>query len=95
MTRDDVLRMAREAGVVADSPYLVPHDYQLNALERFATLVAAAERESCANVLERYGNAFDQGDTRRDMHKLFGSIHAYAIRNSPVFTPTDSASTAS
>ena len=45
MTRDDVIRMAREAGL--------PYEYDtgrildLKQLERFAALVAAAEREAC------------------------------------------------
>jgi hypothetical protein len=47
MTRDDILRMAREAGIAIDGDfyaYLAPID----TLERFAALVAAAEREGCA-----------------------------------------------
>jgi hypothetical protein len=46
MTRDDIIRLAREAGfgTFAD---LWPH-----ALERFAALVSAAEREACAKVCE-------------------------------------------
>lgn len=44
MTRDDIIRMAREA--YGDwYPHAVPHE-----LERFAALVAAAEREACAQV---------------------------------------------
>jgi hypothetical protein len=51
MTKDDILRMAREAlnGVTTDergSADLTP------MLERFAALVAAAEREACAKVCE-------------------------------------------
>ena len=38
MNRDDIIRMAREAG-------LVMYDYSHPSLERFAKLVAAAERE--------------------------------------------------
>ena len=39
MNRDDIIRMAREAGFnVGTAPQI----------ERFATLVAAAEREACA-----------------------------------------------
>ena len=44
MTRDDIIRMAREAGV--------PDSWDLNWFdpyyERFANLVAEAEREACA-----------------------------------------------
>ena len=38
MTNDDIIRMARESG-------LVMYDYSDPSLERFAALVAAAERE--------------------------------------------------
>ena len=47
--RDDIIRMAREAGIPIDVQHpgwLLPH------LERFAALVATAEREACARVLE-------------------------------------------
>jgi len=54
MNRDDVIRMAREAGfdfnslgVTFTSGYLDDH------LERFAALVAAAEREACAEGAEQ------------------------------------------
>ena len=47
MTREDIIRMAREA--YGDwYPHAVPHE-----LERFAALVAAHEREACAKVCER------------------------------------------
>jgi len=45
MNRDDIIRMAREAG-------LVMYDYSHPSLERFAHLVAAAEREACAEMCE-------------------------------------------
>jgi len=49
MTRDDVIRMAREAGLsneigVFGYPYLPE-------LERFAKLAQAAEREACEKML--------------------------------------------
>jgi len=44
MTRDDIIRMAREAGF-SEWAVQTPQD-----LERFAALVAAAEREACADV---------------------------------------------
>ena len=46
MTRDDIIRMAREAGGVDATPEF---------LARFAALVAAAEREACANVCDKKG----------------------------------------
>jgi len=48
MNRDDIIRMAREAGF-ADAQGTVHAAYQL---EHFAALVAAAEREACAKVVD-------------------------------------------
>jgi hypothetical protein len=48
MTRDDVIRMAREAGWTGPEENV---DYT-NMLKRFAALVAAAEREACAKVCD-------------------------------------------
>ena len=48
MDREDIIRMAREAGF-ADSNGVVHAFYQL---EYFAYLVAAAERSACAKVCE-------------------------------------------
>ncbi len=47
MTRDDIIRMAREAG-----GSLGGFGGTVSELERFAALVAAAEREACARVCE-------------------------------------------
>jgi hypothetical protein len=49
MTRDDIIRMAREAGEAEGLETVVFHP----VLERFAALVAAAEREACAKVCEQ------------------------------------------
>lgn len=48
MTREDIIRMAREAGF-SDSNGVVHAAYQLEA---FAALVASAEREACAKVCD-------------------------------------------
>ena len=57
MNREDIIRMAREA------EHLVIEDYYTNGpvrafseaqLERFATLVASAEREACAKVCDEH-----------------------------------------
>ena len=49
MTKDDIIRMARKAGV--------PNSWDLNwfdsTYERFAELVAASERQACAEVAEK------------------------------------------
>jgi hypothetical protein len=61
MNRDDVLRMAREAGFRVLLPdehideigiFLPTDDDCLPEMERFAALVAAAEREECAKVCD-------------------------------------------
>jgi len=46
MTREDIIRMAREAGLDPDL-----WNYT-DAFERFAALVASAEREACVQIVE-------------------------------------------
>lgn len=41
MTRDDVIRLAKEAGCINPSPYTAPWEHEQLALERFAHLVIA------------------------------------------------------
>jgi len=53
MNRDDILRMALEAGIRDSMEY--PHmECDEQSLERFAALVAAAEREACASICDRF-----------------------------------------
>ena len=63
MTRDDIIRMAREAGFRAGRielynsdplPFVAPCSATdcLPEIERFAAIVAAAEREACARLCE-------------------------------------------
>ena len=49
MNREDIIRMAREAGF---DPHDMSDDFTCNLMdiERFANLVAAAEREACAVI---------------------------------------------
>lgn len=56
MNSDDILRMAREA--------LLPscHLTHPKALERFAALVAAAERETCQTMCDEIDEEFDGQD---------------------------------
>jgi predicted TIM-barrel fold metal-dependent hydrolase len=51
MTRDDIIRLAREAGIV-DWSLHGRLESKEEALKRFAALVAAAEREACAKMCE-------------------------------------------
>jgi hypothetical protein len=52
MTRDDIMRMARETDCLDDQHY---GSVWADKLERFANLIAAAEREECAKVVEQAG----------------------------------------
>ena len=63
MTRDDVIRMAREAG--DDVEHTLPSD--LDFLERFASIVAAAEREACAEIADEYEYQLVAGSCARDI----------------------------
>lgn len=67
MTTNDILRMAREAGLA--NVFMPPQFSEL--FERFAALVAAAERDECAKVAKaisdkyafgHYGNEVDTAD---------------------------------
>jgi hypothetical protein len=60
MTRDDIIRMAREAGlgtalchnsIDGDRIWIEGADWH-EEVERFAALVAASEREACAKVCD-------------------------------------------
>jgi hypothetical protein len=65
MTRDDIIRMAREAGleqtvsIAPDGSSRLVSCPPIEPLERFANLVAAAEREACAKVCEAEGERVD------------------------------------
>lgn len=62
MTRDDIIRMAREAGI-RDCTC----NKTLGCLKRFAALVAAAEREACAQVCIETGATKGSSDAAFDM----------------------------
>jgi hypothetical protein len=47
MTNEDIIRMARKAGF----DHIAEADYWHPLFERFAALVAAAEREACAELI--------------------------------------------
>ena len=50
MNRDDIIRMAQEA--CGDPAWDGGVDWVWGEVERFAKLVAAAEREACAKILD-------------------------------------------
>ena len=51
MNLDDIIRLANEAGLWLDSEGNIAGG-QLDSVPRFAALVAAAEREACAELIE-------------------------------------------
>ena len=67
MNRDDIIKMAREAGFEAAEYGLNctsgMYAYNMKIVERFAALVAAAEREACAKVCEQYDDDGGAGET--------------------------------
>jgi hypothetical protein len=54
MTKEDITRMAREAGFERTKMH--------NALEQFAYIVAAAEREACSKTCEEYARKYAKDD---------------------------------
>ena len=64
MTREDIIQMAREAGFSY-------HENIINGgvsdLERFAQLVAAAEREACALACEKETDFFDNNSVHYEV----------------------------
>jgi hypothetical protein len=56
MTRDDIIKMAREAGFADGVAEIVG----LEGFARFAALVAAAEREECARVLDEMADDMER-----------------------------------
>jgi hypothetical protein len=52
MNREDIVHMAREAGW---TQYSLLYPVEVQRLEHFAELVADAEREECALIIQRAG----------------------------------------
>ena len=78
MTRDDIVRMAREAGFRAGHiesyssdpvPFIGPRSATdcMPELVRFAAIVAAAEREACAEIADEYEYQLVAGSCARDI----------------------------
>jgi hypothetical protein len=66
MNREDIIRMAREAGFRDTTTPVVALGVSWEQVQRFAALVATAEREACAKVCEGLGvhpalNVFNGG----------------------------------
>ena len=72
MTQDEIIEMAREAGIEAESDTLCRFDGWVEPFVAFANLVAAKEREACAKLCEDYGRAEEM--------QAIGNDYAQAIR---------------
>ena len=78
MTRDEVIRLAKEAtnkNVLFEFP---PQDIRL--FERFAKLVAAAEREACAALCFQMWNKWLDSEDRSEFTRPDAEDCAAAIR---------------
>jgi hypothetical protein len=67
MTKDDIIRMAREAGLVSWLPnsnytdgcwWIEAHEPD-DSLEQFAKLIATSEREACAKMCDEFAKESD------------------------------------
>ena len=67
MDREDIIRMARGANI--KQAIETPHLLMVHELERFASLVAAAERNKLAAWMIKRGYATGHGDTIEDLLK--------------------------
>jgi len=66
MNKDEIIRMAHEAWPEeyrydADDQYVT---FKFDELERFAVIVAAAEREKCANVCDIHAEGWKENPGR-------------------------------
>jgi len=77
MTRDDIIAMAREAKL--PYYYRTGEVSNLDQLERFAALVATAEREACAKLCEEVLEQYRGTDMGKHA-ELVGDDCADAIR---------------
>ena len=69
MDREDIIRMAREAGFRDTTTPVVAFGVSWEQVQRFAALIAAAEREKVAAWMMSQGYATGHGDTVEDLLK--------------------------
>jgi len=73
MTHDDIIRMAREAGDWNGQTA----EFNDVGLERFAALIAAAERKRTLAFLQRLADFYEDNDRQgsaEDIHKIMARI---------------------
>ena len=67
MDREEIIRMAREAEFeVYETDVWITDGWWTEELERFAALVAAAERSACVKACEELLTIISSGDEHRD-----------------------------
>ena len=81
MNQAEIIAMAKEAGLLPDNSHPAPETRAMrqrsNAVQRFAALVAAKEREACALVCDRMAQDAALSNRRRcDADALARSIRA-------------------
>lgn len=87
MTPEEIIAMAKEAGLLPDNSHPAPETRAMrqraNAVQRFAALAAAKEREACALVAEDEdhevsvsGYYAQLGDARATMRNIAAAIRA-------------------
>ena len=67
MTREEIIAMAREAGYQHPNAVGSSEAFEYFDLECFASLVAATEREACAQIVERNAATCDSNTALRDI----------------------------
>jgi len=78
MTQDEIIEMARQAGMEQDGDmwfsnlYKTDMDVHISHLETFAKLVAAKEREACAKICD----SFQARDVGMQPAECAGAIRA-------------------
>ena len=72
MTQDEIIDMARQAGIEAESDTLCRFDGWVEPFVAFANLVAAKEREACKALAKEYAAEYKEGGRLYPM--LNGSI---------------------
>ena len=78
MTRDEIIKLAKDARLCDPSPYIAPWPNQLDAWERFAALVGAAEREACAQIVQSECIGFTPEDDQ--LNCIVAAIRARSIQ---------------
>lgn len=79
MNKEDIIRMAREAGF--HPWYSDPaREYHYGVVRKFAALVAAAEREACAKVCDELVEFYEKRQEDGEAYGVFSAGQAIRER---------------